>query len=568
MPNRTDIWRDLRDLPDVPVLILGGGVNGCGLLRELALQGVDALLVDKADFVAGASSTSSRMIHGGLRYLEHREFALVRESLLERNRLLENAAHYVSPLRTTIPLYSWLGGLLRSSLIFLGIPVRPGGRGALITKLGLTFYDFVTRKHRLLPKHRFRSREETLAEVPGLDPAIVAAATYYDAQISQAERLCIELLADARAAHPGCRAVNYVRPVRVDDGAVVLCDEVTGEMARLRPRVVVNATGAWVDAANACLGVETRYMGGTKGSHLVVANPRLHAMLGDRMVYYQHTDGRVCIVFPFEDKVLMGSTDLRVNDPEAARCEEGEIAYMLTTLRTVFPGITIRRDQIVYVFCGVRPLPATGEGVTANISRGHSLRVLEPGRNRPFPVLCLIGGKWTTFRALAAEAADATLARLGASRRCSTVAAPIGGGRGFPQDEDEKRAWIDRVTAASGLAPDRVTVLLARYGTRAEAYATSAEARTETPLSTLPDYTDAEVRRIAAGEQVVHLDDLVCRRSTIALTGRTTPEALLELARLVGPVLGWDETQQAEEVRRTLAEVAVPEADAPGGPGG
>ncbi len=559
MVKRADVRRRLRERSDVPVLILGGGVNGCGLLRELGLQGVDALLVDKADFVAGASSKSSRMIHGGLRYLEHREFRLVRESLLERNRLLATAAHYVAPLQTTIPLFSWLGGLVRSSLIFLGVPVRPGGRGALITKLGLTFYDFVTRNRRMTPRHFFTSREETLRGLPALAPQIVAAANYYDAQISQAERLCIEMLRDARAAHPACMAVNYVGAEGLDDGAVVLRDAGTGEETRLRPQVVVNATGAWVDRTNAALGLETTLIGGTKGSHLVLDHPPLHAMLAGRMVYYQHTDGRVCIVFPFEDKVLMGSTDIRVDDPDAARCDAGEIAYMLTTLRGIFPGVDIRPEQIVYAFCGVRPLPATGEGVTANISRGHSLRVLEAEGERPFPVLCLIGGKWTTFRAFAEEVADAVLARLGAERRCSTAATPIGGGRGCPQGEEEQQAWIDRVAGAAGLDPGRVAALLSRYGTAAEAYARGADAEDETPLASLPAYTVGEVRRIAAEEQVVHLEDLVCRRSTIALAGGARRTPLEELAGVVGGALGWDDARQAKEVERALAETAVPE---------
>ena len=558
MANRSDTWRRLRERSDVPVLILGGGVNGCSLLRELALQGVDALLVDKADFVAGASSKSSRMIHGGLRYLEHREFRLVRESLIERNRLLETAAHYVAPLKTTIPLYSWLGGMLRSSLIFLGVPVRPGGRGALITKLGLAFYDAVTRKRRMTPRHFFTSREETLRHLPGLAPQIVAAANYYDAQISQAERLCIEMLRDARDANPACRAINYVAAEGLDNGAVVLRDAATGEAARLRPQVVVNATGAWVDRTNAALGLETTFIGGTKGSHLILDHPTLHAMLAGRMVYYQHTDGRVCIVFPFEGKVLMGSTDIRVDDPDAARCDAAEIAYMLTTLRGIFPGVDIRPEQIVYAFCGVRPLPAVGVGVTANISRGHSLRVLEAEDERPFPILCLIGGKWTTFRAFAEEVTDAVLARLGADRRCTTEATPIGGGRDCPQGEEARDAWIGRVAQATGLDAGRVATLLSRYGTAAEAYTRAAANADEQPLAALPDYTVGEIRRIAAEEQVVHLDDLVCRRSTIALTGRATRETLEELAGVVGDALGWDGARQAEEVERTLAEVALP----------
>ncbi len=162
-PRETDL-QAVRANPKVPVLILGGGVNGVGLLRELALQGVDCLLVDKADFVAGASSKSSRMIHGGLRYLENAEVALVRESLAERNRLLDNAAHYVTPLKTTIPLFSWLGGLVRSTLIFFGLNIRPGGRGAAIVKMGLLFYDFVTRKDRHTPRHFFTSNPAEVHE--------------------------------------------------------------------------------------------------------------------------------------------------------------------------------------------------------------------------------------------------------------------------------------------------------------------------------------------------------------------------------------------------------------------
>jgi glycerol-3-phosphate dehydrogenase len=558
MSRRAETLHYLRENPEVPVLVLGGGVNGAGLLRELALQGAGALLVDKADFVAGASSKSSRMIHGGLRYLEHREFRLVRESLLERNRLLASAPHYVAPLRTTIPLFSWLGGALRSTLIFLGLPVRPGSRGALLVKGGLWFYDFVTRKDRRTPAHFLTGREASLREIPGLNPRIVATATYWDARITQAERLCIELIQDAARANPGCRALNYVRPRGLEGGRVVLEDTLTGETVAVEPRVVVNATGAWVDRTNATLGLRTRHMGGTKGSHLVIDCPALRRALGDRMVYYQHDDGRVCIVFPFAGKVILGSTDIRVDDPDAARCDEDEIAYMMTTLRGMFPQVRIGRGEIVFVFCGVRPLPASEGEVLANVSRGHSLHVAEPDAGRPFPVFSLVGGKWTTFRAFAAEVADAVLARLDAARVGSTEREPIGGGRGFPPDAAARAAWIARVAAASGLAEARVATLLGRYGAAAEAHAAGESGEAARPLRTLPAYTVGEVRRIAAEEYVEHLADLVCRRSTIALVGDATPDVLREIAAVVGEVLGWDAARQAREVTATLAEVAVP----------
>jgi len=556
--RRGETFRRIRESPEVSVLILGGGVNGAGLFRELALQGIDCLLVDKADFVAGASSKSTRMIHGGLRYLERREFKLVRESLFERNRLLENAGHYVAPLETTIPLPSRLGGLLRSMLIFLGLTVRPGERGVLPVKLGLWFYDFITRKDRKTPTHYFTPRDEALRRLPGLKRNIVATANYWDAWITQAERLCIELIRDALAANANCRALNYVSPRRVEGGAVVLEDAVTGESVAVRPRVLANATGGWVDLTNAALGLQTQYIGPTKGSHLVVDCPTLHKALGGRMVYYQPPDGRVCIVFPFMDRVIMGSTDIRVDDPDDARCDEDEIEYMFAALRGVFPGVEVSREDVVYVFCGVRPLPAAEGQVLANVSRGHSLRVVEPEAGRPFPVFCLIGGKWTTFRAFAEETADAILPRLGRERRCATEHVPIGGGRGFPAGEQQRAEWIARVARESGLAEARVAVLLARYGTAAADCAEGAGADAERPLATLADYTAGEIARIAAEEYVEHLTDLICRRSTIALVGRATEDVLAELAEVVGNALGWDEARKQTEVRQALAEVRVP----------
>jgi len=338
---------------------------------------------------------------------------------------------------------------------------------------------------------------------------------------------------------------------------VALRDEVSGETVTVRPRVVINATGAWVDLTNAAFGAKTRFMGGTKGSHLVVDCKQLHQALGDRMVYYQYADGRVCIVFPFMDKVIMGSTDIRTDDPDAAACDETEIEYMMETLRSVFPQVKIAREDVVFTFCGVRPLPASDGEVLANVSRGHSVRVIEPAPGREFPIYCLIGGKWTTFRAFAAQVADQVMARLGMARRCGSEHLPIGGGKDFPDDASQRPEWIVRVAQASGLPEDRVAVLLERYGTAAEAYASSAGADAERPLRTLPSYTVGEIRRIAAGEYVEHLSDLVYRRSIIGLVGDAREDVLRELAVVVGGVLGWDAARMASEITAARA-AAVP----------
>ncbi len=551
MNQRRQILERLRADSRVPVLILGGGVNGTGLLRELSLQGIRCLLLDRADFTAGATSKSSRMIHGGLRYLENREFGLVRESLLERNHLLDNAPHYVVPLRTTIPFFNWFGGLARSALIFLGLNLHPVARGALITRLGLAYYDFVTRKNRRTPMHQFNPRPATFRSLPMLDPRIVASATYWDAMITEAERLCIEMIHDAQLAQPDSAALNYVAPLRLENNRLHLRDLADNTEFFVEPQLIVNATGAWLDATNATLGLPTHFMGGTKGSHLVVDCPALFDALGDQMIYYQHTDGRVCIAYRFLDKIILGSTDIPIEDPDAADWDENEVDYMLAAIRDVFPGIALGREHIVFAYCGVRPLPAEKSAIAANITRGHAIHIAE----RAIPIISLIGGKWTTFRALAEQTADKILPRLGATRRCATDTIPIGGGKDFPVGDNARAAWIDRVAAASHLPVTRVSVLLQRYGVTAELIAMQTDS---TPLRALPEYSVGEIEWIAAREFVEHLDDLVYRRSTIGLLGKATPVALRELAAVAGRVLGWDAARQEREISNATARRCAP----------
>jgi glycerol-3-phosphate dehydrogenase len=554
LKTREAIWSALKADAACDVLILGGGVNGAGLLRELALQGVRCVLVDKDDYAAGASSKSSRMIHGGLRYLENAEFKLVSEAIHERNRLLKYAPHYVGPLRTTIPITSWLSGLVKSPLVFFGLPVTPGGRGAAIVKLGLCFYDLITGASRQTPRHFFLSKAKSLAEIPELKREIACTATYWDAWISQPERLCVDMALEACRVKPACAALNYVSAEKSDHDRVLLRDRVSGATLAVRPKVVVNATGAWVDFANRALGVETHFMGGTKGSHLVIDNQSLFDTLGDRMVYYEHADGRICITFRFMDKVIMGSTDIRVENPDDAMCSDAEIDYMMTTLKGVFPALKLSRSDIVHVFCGVRPLPSSGLTYTSRVPRSHHLALTDADAARGFPIYSMIGGKLTTFRAFAEQVTDTLLTRLGKSRVESTRDRVYPGAEGYPRGEAEKKQWIARVAAASGLASKRVESLLERYGTEAERLAQRREPEWRTPLKALPDYTVGEIRMIAEGEQVVHLSDLVRRRSVITLLGRANETALAELAAITGDVLGWDASRRKQEIDLALAE--------------
>ncbi|MDQ0393335.1 glycerol-3-phosphate dehydrogenase/oxidase [Labrys monachus] len=550
----------LRADPSPQVLVVGGGINGIGTFRELALQGVKVLLAEKGDFCSGASSAPSRMIHGGLRYLENGEFSLVRESLLERNRLLTNAPHYVSPLPTTVPIFDYLSGALGAAARFVGLSEGNARRGALVIKLGLTLYDILTRHNRLMPTHRFSGSRETRRRWPDFAPEIKCSATYYDAHISYPERLGLELVQDTLSACPDASALNYAGVEAIEGGKVVVRDMLTGERFAVSPAYVVNAAGAWIDGVNGrMLGgrAEKRLIGGTKGSHLVVRNERLLRELGDNMVYYENQEGRVCIMFAHFGNVLVGSTDIRVDNPETVRCEADEQAYMLESVRTVFPNIRIAPEQILYTYSGVRPLPYREGGATGTISRDHSFHRRAATAECPFPILSLIGGKWTTFRAFGEQAADQVLKDLDMARRRSTRELAIGGGREFPRTPEARGEWIRRVSQETGLAPHRIEELLPRYGSAAREVAAFIAAGADAPLATLPDYSRREILRIIRHEDVETPEDILVRRTAVAIAGRLTLAVVEEVTGILAEDRRWAEAEREKALRDTVASLSA-----------
>jgi len=545
--DRNTLLAELRDQPDVQVLIVGGGINGVGMLRDLALQGVNVLLVDKSDFCAGASAASTRVIHGGLRYLENFELRLVRESLHERNRLIRNAPHYVRPLPTTIPIFNWTGGIGHIVRKALHIPSKPGGRGALVVKIGLSLYDFLTRSERVLPTHRFTSRKEALSLRPELNPAIVCTATYYDASIAYPERLCLELVLDAESA--GGRALNYVGVEGASGGSVMLRDTITGATLTVKPQIVVNATGAWIDFTNKALRHTTRFIGGTKGSHLVLDQPELLEATKRQMLYFENDDGRICIFYRTFDRVIAGSTDIPVDDPETAVCEDDEVDYLLDSIRQVFPQIRVNRSQIVFRFCGVRPLPDSKVVTTGQISRDHSAQMTPPGDGIDFPIYSLIGGKWTTFRAFAEQVTDEVLPHLKLSRRSNTRDLRIGGGKNYP---DDTAGWIAEHAQQSGLTRERMADLLERYGTRAAEVADYLGAAPDHPLQSNSAYSAREIQFMVEHEYALHVEDILLRRTLLALLGELSEALIMEIAGIMAQPLGWSAAQTTQEIARTI----------------
>ena len=566
--ERTSV-HSLRSRPHARVLVVGGGINGVGTFRDLALQGVDVALVERGDYCQGASGASSHMIHGGIRYLENGEFRLVRESVVERNRLLRVAPHYVKPLQTTIPIFSTFSGVLAAPLRFLTHKQhgRPKERGAFLIKLGLSLYDSFSRDGGTVPRHQFRDRKAALAELPNLRPDVKYTATYFDASVHNPERLTLDVLQDGLkagiagpAAGPGdtARASNYVSLQAMTDrpnpgtgrgGTVRLRDELSGEEFDFTADVIVNTTGAWVDLTNAAMGKASAFMGGTKGSHIVLDNPELLAACGGREIFFEHTDGRIVLIYPMGDRVLVGTTDVDADMAEDAVCTDEEITYFFDLVSHVFPAIPVHREQIVYTFSGVRPLPRHDATQPGFVSRDYRIE-----RRAPAPdatgavVLSLVGGKWTTFRALAEHMANDVLAELELERKVSTAQLPIGGGAGFPADEAGVQQWI-KAHMAAGRDADRTAGLLARYGTRAEAVMEYLDAGADRLLHSTRELSVRELEFMAAHEQVGHLVDVLIRRTALAFRGLVTGELLNEVAEILAGPLQWDTAARAAEIK-------------------
>ncbi|HEY2883072.1 MAG TPA: FAD-dependent oxidoreductase, partial [Pirellulales bacterium] len=445
------------------VLILGAGINGAALARELALNGVGVVIVDRHDIASGATAYSSRLIHGGLRYLEYGDFALVRESLGERTRLLRLAPQFVRPLRLFIPVQNRFGGLMAAARRFLGLKGRPPRqlkpgeqpkalhRGLWTVRFGLWLYDNYARDP-TLPKHQ--SHRAGAADVVPVDAHTYPwVCSFSDAQVVFPERFTLALLHDARqiAAGQGTefRVLTYheatlegktvaihrigesQNPLPLGEGKVRVQENQRrhpnpdpppeGEgggfppasvVQEFQPAAIVNATGAWVDLTNQALGIAAkRMMGGTKGSHFVTSNSRLQQLLAGRAVYTEASDSRPIFILPFVYGTLVGTTDEPfTGDPATALATPGELEYLVAAVNEVFPDLQLTTADIDMHYAGVRPLPFSDASTPGAVSRRHWMEE-HPGTAVPY--YSIIGGKLTTCRSLAEESAKVILKQLG-----------------------------------------------------------------------------------------------------------------------------------------------------------
>jgi glycerol-3-phosphate dehydrogenase len=513
------------------LIVIGAGINGAGIARDAALRGLRALILDKGDVASGTTSWSTRLIHGGLRYLEHGEIGLVRESLRERERLLRIAPHLVRPLPLLLPIYCG------------------DQRGRWLIRAGMVAYDVLARD-KSLPGHRMLDSAAALGRAPGLAEAgLLGGALYHDAQIEYAERLALENVLDACTHGAVARTYHQVSEILIENGlvtGVVGNDVLTSEPFRYVAPVVVNVAGPWVDQvlASSYLGQHSRLIGGSKGTHIVLdpfpGAPR------DAIYAEARQDGRPFFIIPWNDLYLIGTTDTRYDgNLDKVVAEEWEIELLLSETNRVIPSAKLTRECVRYTYAGARPLPYTLDGSEGDITRRHIMHDHEVSGGAK-GLISIVGGKLTTYRELAEQCVDLVMGKLGRTALHScTAGLPLPGGR-------TDLPWSDFAASfarESGLRRRTVEHLLRVYGARAPqvlASATTPELREI--FDPFSGAIAAEVPWAYKEEGARTLVDVIARRTMVGLGPDAGIGADVAAAKIACDALGWDTAELDAEV--------------------
>ncbi|RKH62102.1 glycerol-3-phosphate dehydrogenase [Corallococcus llansteffanensis] len=527
-PSRAERLRALGTEP-FDLLVIGGGVTGAGAARDAALRGLKVALVEREDFASGTSSRSSRLIHGGLRYLEHGHLGLVFESSIERRRLLHLAPHLVRPLAFVWPVYE----------------------GARVPRwklnAGLMLYDALS-LFRNVKAYQRLSLKQLLEAEPGIrSEGLKGGARYYDAATDDARLTLANALS---ASDAGAVVLNHasVKQLVFADGKATgarVVDHLTGAELTVRARAVVNATGPWSDEIRQLDSGTTRtgpMVRGSKGVHIAV--PRTRLGIQDALTLLSPVDGRVMFILPADAFTIIGTTETATRaHPAEVRASEADVAYLLTSANAFFPDAHLTRDDLVSAWAGIRPLAASGyHGNTdaGSASREHAIDVSPSG------VLAISGGKLTTFRVMARDVVNAVERHLALPHRKSTTdARPLPGGDIARMDAELAAARQEVGDAATG------DHLVRAYGSRWRAvWALTREtpALAEPLVDGLP-YRSAEAAWGVSHEMVQTLADLLIRRLKVAFETRDQGRAAaVRAAAVMAPRLGWDAAETARQL--------------------
>ena len=527
---------DIRDYP-FDVIVVGAGINGSGIARDAAMRGLKVLLLDKGDISSGTTQWATRLIHGGLRYLQYYEFPLVRESLHDRERLFHIAPHLVKPLGFLVPIYDYME------------------HGKLMVQLGMFFYDGLS-FDKSVGNHKMYNASQTLERYPSLTPdGLKGAAFYYDGQAEYAERIAVESAISAR--QHGAVVLNYARVDRLttEDGRVTgveFTDVLDGEKYSAQAPVTVNVAGPWVDEVLAGLEghSEERMIGGTKGSHLIV-DPFPGAP--PTALYVEaRGDGRPYFIVPWNGRYLIGTTDFRYDgDLDYVSAGDDEIDYLIEETNRVIPGADLSRDKVLFTYSGVRPLPYKPEGAEGSVSRSHL--VYDHAEKDPEieGLISIIGGKLTTYPTLSRQTVNKVYDKLhmhAPKSRADRV--PLPGGA-----TDDFEAFAAEFKVTSELADDLAERLLKIYGVRAPDVLAEAG---EDPSLRLPLVSPFSVETGVIGAEILYafrremaqtLADALLRRTMVGMGPNVALDVDVAAAKIAVDHLGWDEERADREVR-------------------
>jgi len=518
------------------ILVIGGGIVGTGSALDAATRGLRVGMVEARDWGSGTSSRSSKLVHGGIRYLEQLNFRLVREALIERGLLLQRIApHLVKPVRflypLTKPVYERL--YVGAGMLLYDIFSYTGGRAPGV------------------PHHRHLSKGQMLRAIPGLKAsAFTGGITYYDAQVDDARYVAaVARTASFYGAHVASR-VRVEGFIKVGERVVGVTaeDRETGERFEIRAKQVVNATGVWTDDTQAMVGERGQFkVRASKGVHLVVPRDRFQSKLGLLL----RTEKSVLFVIPWGRHWLIGTTDTDWDlDKAHPAATASDIDYLLDRVNAVL-AVPLTRDDVEGVYAGLRPLLAGESEETSKLSREHIVAHSVPG------LVVVAGGKWTTYRIMAKDAIDEAVRALdGTTSPSITEDIALLGAEGY------QAAWNKRgkIARAFGLHPVRIEHLLNRYGVLTDELLDLVRERPELaqPLPGADDYLAAEVVYAASHEGAIHLDDVLARRTRISIEAWDRGVSAAPVAAaLMAEALGWDAARTQKEIDYYLKRVAA-----------
>jgi len=497
------------------LIVIGGGITGAGVARDAALRGLATLLLEKRDYASGVSSKTTRLVHGGLRYLANFEVDLVAEALRERAILRRQCPYLITPMPILIPIYKG----------------DPHGRAAI--SVGIHLYELLSRE-KDLPHYFTSGTEKTLSLEPHLNrTGLSGSALFYDHQIILPERLVIENIIAAREA--GATVMNYTGAEKIEeitDGVVVTTrDTLSGSAGTYRSRVLINAGGPWVDQVRKAGGIDgKKIICPTKGIHLIVPK------LSEQSLFVASKDGRMFFIIPMDRWSLIGTTDTKYDgDLDEVHADTGDVEYLLNECRRVLPGLNLTRGSILSTYAGVRPLAFEGER-ESKISRKH--RVIPEGRTGR--IITIAGGKYTTYRNMAEDVVDEACKKLGRKALCVTQKEPLAGS--FPVGLDEYlketvQQWAERFS----VAPETVRHLIHFYGSRTESILqyTKEDPCLAEPIS--PESRDiyAQVLYGIREEGAMTISDIILRRMHTGITASRGEPQASQIAGIAARELGW-----------------------------